>query len=79
MAATRYKDRSMQQAYSACVAGFGNRGSELWLNGTEHRRGALHRCAFWDGFEGKSNRPHAPKGTLAWACYMAGRDCAKVK
>lgn len=40
------------------------------------RRGASHRCAFWDGYIGTKN-VGLGRGTIAYECWLAGKDFAK--
>lgn len=49
--------------------------SELYYNRLP-RRGASHRCAFWDGFDNKKPA-YIPRGTISAVCLKAGRDFAK--
>lgn len=78
----QYKDRTMQAAYDACVAAFHNPRSEFYFirpDGTRvQRKGAGHRNAFWNGYNGLANRTF-PHGSAAWAAYMAGRDLMQAE
>jgi hypothetical protein len=70
----RYKVASMQRIYDAMREAAKNPASEIYLADGSQHRGAMHRCAFWDGFNGMKRSPHAAPGTLSQACFMAGRD-----
>ena len=70
----RYKDRSMQTMFDACLADGADRTSEFFIDG-KPRRGAGHRNAYWNGFNGV-RLTYSPN-TLAFACFMAGRENAK--
>ena len=68
----RYKDKRLDQIYWTMLSMARDLSSELYYNGAQHR-GALHRCAFWDGFNGIDPSPHkGPPGTATRVCYMAG-------
>lgn len=79
---SRYKDPSMQKMYDAMLALADDPASEPYHQG-KPRRGAGHRCAFWDGAGGRftasgpKRSPHALPGTLSMACFMAGREFAR--
>jgi hypothetical protein len=64
--------------YEACLRTAADLTSEMYLPDGEPRRGAGHRIAFWNGYEGRA--PIAiPRNTLAWAAYQAGREFARRK
>lgn len=70
-----FKQRDLARVYDVMLALARNPESELYHEG-KPRRGASHRCAFWDGFNGL--RPgYIPRGTMAWACLRAGEAWAK--
>lgn len=75
----RYKDKTLQKVYENMIMLAADRNSELYYNGAE-RRGAGHRCAFWDGYNGamsmysKESRPM----TMAYVCYQAGKEYARI-
>lgn len=75
-----YADRTQQAAYDACIVAHADRESEFYFTDRDGSRQPLrlagHRNAFWNGFEGLPNRTYS-RNTTAYACYMAGRDCAK--
>jgi hypothetical protein len=75
----RYKDRHLDRMYWLMLDLARDPKSELYLYGAQHR-GAYHRCAFWDGYNGLDPSAHkgAP-GTMARACYMAGKAFRKEK
>jgi hypothetical protein len=77
----RYKDASLQRVYDTMLTLAADASSELYHNG-EPRRGAGHRAAFWDGYNGmaytgKGRSAHVIPGTISAACFMAGREFAK--
>jgi hypothetical protein len=71
----KYKDKAMQALYDGLLRLAADKTSELYWKG-EPRRGAAHRCAFWDGFKG-ARSPLAVPRTITYACYMAGREFAR--
>ena len=78
MTGNRFKDPLLRRAFDDCVTGFNDLESEFYFEGEQHR-GALHRCAFWDGFNGLDPSPHGDvRGTPAYACRRAGEQCAKT-
>lgn len=72
----RYKTHPMQKMFSAMLQLAYNPKSELYYNGKQHR-GAQHRCAFWDAFNGTPSLYAKERGTLAAACWAAGKEWAK--
>lgn len=73
----RYKTPSLQKVYDAILACAADPKSELYLkDGITRHTGAIHRCAFWAGFDGVRSSHNVP-GTLAAACYQAGRVWAR--
>lgn len=72
----RYKDPSMQKCYEGALALAADPASEFYYNGEQHR-GAGHRCAFWDGYAGVEQTPHAIPGTMSWAFFQAGKEFAR--
>lgn len=82
MTKPRYKNRSMEQTYQTCLRLARDKTSEFYHKG-QPRRGASHRCAFWDGYSGrfslygKNRTASAIPGTLSHACFMAGVDYRK--
>lgn len=77
MKTAKFKSRSMQKVYEACLALAQDKSSEMYLkNGGQHR-GANHRCAFWDGFNGLKRSANVLPGTLTEAAFMAGKAYAK--
>lgn len=79
--ANRFRDPSLRQMYDSCLKlaragrGTGAR-SEFYLETGHQRRGAGHRNAFWNGYNGLPNRTF-PRDSLAYAAYRAGQDFAK--
>mgnify|MGYP003477032377 CR=1 FL=1 len=76
MTEARYKSPQMQRVYDVLLNLAADCTSELYWKG-QPRRGASHRCAFWDGFNGLKKTPAAIPGTLSWACYQAGKEWAR--
>lgn len=78
-----YKEPTFQRMYDALLAAARDCSSELYVapryadrgRGLP-RRGAGHRCAFWDGFNGGRSPVNIP-GTMSAVCYRAGADFAK--
>lgn len=54
-----------------------DRTSELYHGEAQHR-GAGHRCAFWDGFDGLTRSANAVAGTLSGAAFQAGKEWARI-
>jgi hypothetical protein len=75
-----YKDRHLDRVYWGMLDLARDPTSELYLKDGSQHTGASHRCAFWDGFNGLDPSAHkgAP-GTMARACYMAGKAFKKEK
>ena len=71
-----YKDSSMQKMYDTLTKLFFDRSSELYHEGAQ-RRGAGHRCAFWDGFASDERSGNVIRGTMSWAAFQAGCDLRK--
>lgn len=71
----RYKDRSKQKFYENLLALAYDRSSELYYNGAQHR-GAGHRCAFWDGFDGLERSANVIPDTLSAVAFQAGKEFA---
>lgn len=78
----RYKDARMQGFYETMLTLAADPASELYWQGRP-RRGAGHRCAFWDGYSGNftytgpKRSAHVIPGSLSAACFMAGVEFAK--
>jgi hypothetical protein len=71
------RNPTLRKIYDAMLALANDPNSELYFKGRQHRA-AVHRCAFWDGFNGISPSPHrGPNGSLTAACYAAGIAYAK--
>ena len=71
----RFKSDNMQKMYVACRE---NAAKGLFSVDGRQWRGAAHRNAYWNGFNGVKPLAIIPN-TLAWASYVAGRDDAKAK
>lgn len=72
-----FRTPELRRAFDTMLAAAYDRASELYLRDGSQHRGALHRCAFWDGYNGLSATPHAVPGALTWACYRAGQRFAR--
>lgn len=87
MARGGFKDRSMSGLYTACRDAAADNWSEMYLSRTTAginpmgpnmpRRGAGHRCAYWDGRQGVRSLYSRAHGTLGYAAWAAGRDDAR--
>lgn len=88
--AARYKDPTLQCAYTGFLKLAADRNSELYrfdCGICKFIRGdtiAMNRRAFWDGFDGtmvkgysKQTRIPYPRNSQTYAIYMAGREWAK--
>lgn len=73
----KYRTPALQQMYAACLKGARDPASEFYFNGKPHR-GAIHRCAFWDGYAGVASANNI-RGTPSAAAYQAGKTFAKSK
>jgi hypothetical protein len=72
-----FKQPALARIYNDILALAQRPDSELYWNGRA-RRGASHRAAFWEGYNGR--RPaYISRGTMAWACLRAGEAFAKIK
>lgn len=83
MKAERFSDPKLQTIYVAMLRLAADKSSELYHEG-EPRRGAGHRAAFWDGFEGMTLKgprrsPHVVPGTLSHAFFAAGQEFRKLQ
>jgi hypothetical protein len=71
----RFKDPKMQEMYETCrVTGLDKTG-EFWWNG-KPLRGAGHRSAYWNGYDGQPSR--YLRNSLAYAAWAAGQDNEKA-
>jgi len=70
----RFKSKEMCQAYENALQNF-----QPGAYGTpeKRKRGASHRCAFWDGFDGQPNKKW-PQDSISYANYRAGQDQSKI-
>lgn len=73
----RYKDRSFQKIWLTILSLAEDKNSELYLKDGSPHRGAAHRCAFWDGFNGLRTSPQAVPGTMTMVCFQAGKEFAR--
>jgi hypothetical protein len=74
---TKYKNQRFQRAYDVMLEMAADPKSNLYYKG-KPRRGASHRCAFWDGYEG-TRTTAVISGTLSAVCFAAGKAFAKAK
>lgn len=73
-----FKQRDFARIFDTMITLARDPSSEMYLKDGGQHRGAMHRCAFWDGFNGMKRSPHAPSPqSLSWACYRAGQAYAK--
>lgn len=72
---TRFKDSGLQKMYAACRKFGADTSSSFYIEGRPHR-GAGHRCAYWNGRQGKPSS--WPRNTLAHAAWAAGQDDSAV-
>lgn len=73
----RYKDRNNQKFYEDLLKLALDRSSELYYKGAQHR-GAGHRCAFWDGYDGLKRTANVIPGTLSAVAFQAGKEFARI-
>lgn len=74
-----YRNKMQRAAFDSCIALYRDRASEFWHN-DQPRRGAGHRCAFWDGVAGIERSAHmGDPSSFARACWRAGREIARVE
>ena len=77
----RYQNRDMERLYVEMQAQALQADSELYhrtqAGRLAQRTGAGHRSAFWRGFAGEPPGVVVTPGTLAWACYQAGKTFAR--
>lgn len=74
--ANRFKNPKLRECYDLAIKLHADPTSEFYYNG-EPRRGAAHRCAFWDGYIGLERSASSIPGTMSWAFFRAGQDCRK--
>jgi hypothetical protein len=48
----------------------------LYLSDGSQRRGASHRCAFWDGYNGLQRSANVIPNTMSSAAFQAGKEFA---
>ena len=73
----RFKDKALQSAFESALQLAANTSSEFYHQG-KPRRGAGHRCAFWDGVEyGKPMTSNVIPGTMNHAFFQAGKEWAR--
>lgn len=83
-----FKDRMMAAMYEGCRKAARDNWSEMFLvkntagliyGPHTPRRGAGHRCAYWDGRQNRPSLYARAKGTLGYAAWSAGADDAKER
>jgi hypothetical protein len=72
-AKARYQNADMDKTYTSMLTMAADTTSELYWKG-QQRNGAIHRCAFWDGFNGVERSGNVTPGTVTWACFQAGKE-----
>ena len=70
----RFKNPMLRKAYNTMIELASDKESELYWKG-EQRTGAIHRVAFWNGYNG--NLAIYDTQSIAHACLRAGQDYAK--
>lgn len=80
--ANPFRNQQLRRVYQTMLDLARDPTSDLY-HGGKRRTGASHRCAFWEGYDGRvigtgPNRSVSTiRGTLSHACWAAGRDFAK--
>lgn len=74
--AQRYKNRDFQRTYETMLKLAADNTSELYHAGKQ-RRGAGHRCAFWDGYNGLKRSANVVPQSQSSVCFQAGKVFAK--
>lgn len=81
----RYKDRMLERCYVEFQKFALDQNNELYFRTRDgrlvRRSGALHRNAFWHGFDGvkaHGRRNFYPVGSQTHVIYMAAREFAKT-
>ena len=69
----RYKNAAMQRAFEGCLAAAFAKDKALFSPDGSQRRGSSQACAFWDGANGMARSPFVQPGSLASACFAAGK------
>ena len=69
-----FKDQSLHATFDGAIEAF--RAGKYHYKGAPWR-GAGHRCAFWDGYNGVKPSAQAIPGTFSWAFYRAGEAVRK--
>ena len=72
----RYMNKAMQRCFDAALLAAADSTSEFYFDGQQHR-GAGHRCAFWDGFNGLETSANVVPGTISWVFFQAGKEWAR--
>lgn len=72
----RYKDPTMEACYQNALKAAADPKSEFYYNGKPHR-GAGHRCAFWDGYNGLERSANVIPGTMSQAFFQAGKEWSR--
>lgn len=73
-----FKHVVLARAFDLALASGKNNWSEFYYGWPDYgprwpRRGAGHRCAYWDGWNGTKSLYSRAKGTLAYPYYVAGK------
>lgn len=85
---TPFRTPELAAMYRKCIELASDNFSEFYYAGPKFggprwpRRGAGHRCGFWDGAQGKRSLydgTRGMKGSYGYAAYRAGVDFTKGK
>jgi hypothetical protein len=80
---TPFRTRELATMYENCIRLASDNATEFYYGGLPGprwpRRGAGHRCAFWDGYQGVKSLYSRSQGSYGYAAYRAGADFAKGK
>jgi hypothetical protein len=87
MTTNPFRNKVMRGLYEGCQSAAANNWSEMYASKTTAgvnpmgpnapRRGAGHRCAYWDGRQDRPSLYERSQGTVGYACWAAGRDDRK--
>lgn len=64
----------MREWFDALLVVASDKRSEFYTSDGGQRRGAGHRCAFWDGYNGMTRSANAVPRTMSGAAFQAGRE-----
>lgn len=73
----RYQAASMQRVFATLLILARHPESEIYNKDGSQRTGANVRYAFWDGFNGITEKHRLPPESMVWAAHQAGKEHAR--